>query len=74
LSKKISVFIKPNSKQEKVESSATGYIVYVKEPPIENRANNALVKLIAEHFKIPKSKVKITSGLKSKRKIIELVD
>jgi len=74
LSKKISVFIKPNSRQEKIEHSESGYIIYVKELPIENRANNALVKLIAEYFKIPKSKVKIISGFKSRRKVLEIKD
>ncbi|MBS4015150.1 MAG: DUF167 domain-containing protein [Candidatus Latescibacteria bacterium] len=72
MTKKISVFIKPNSRLEKIEQSADTYIVSVQEPPIENRANLALIRLIAEYFHVPKSNIRITSGFKSRRKVIEI--
>jgi uncharacterized protein (TIGR00251 family) len=69
---RISVQVKPNSHQEKIEKVGTSYIVYVKAPPVENRANNALIKLLSEHFRVPKSYIIIVSGHKSKRKIIDI--
>jgi uncharacterized protein (TIGR00251 family) len=46
--------------------------VYVNQPPEDGRANDAVIKLLSEHFKIPKSKIKIIKGEKSREKIIEI--
>lgn len=69
---KLSVTIKPNSKQEKVEKTEGGYIVYVKEPPVEGKANKAVIKLLSEYFGVPKSQITILSGMRSKQKVIEI--
>lgn len=70
---KINVKIKPRSKCRKVEKIDDGYCVYVTEPPIENKANDALVKALSEHFDVSKSRVRIVGGLKSKNKIVEIL-
>jgi hypothetical protein len=70
---KITVHAKPNSRQEKVEpSGGDSFVVSVKEPPVEGKANSAIIKSIAKYFKIPISFVKIVSGKTSKLKIIEI--
>lgn len=46
--------------------------VYVTQPPEDGRANDAVIKLLSEHLKIPKSKIKIIKGEKSREKIIEI--
>ena len=69
---KISITVKPKSRQERIEKTADGYIAYVKEQPIENRANRALIKLLSEYFGVPKSEISISSGIKSKQKIVEI--
>ena len=71
---KISIRVKPNSKTEKIEKSGEFFTVYVKEPARENKANLAVINLLSEHFKVPKSQISIVSGLKSKQKIIEIVE
>ncbi len=50
------------------------YKVYVKEPPIDGKANKAIIKLVAEHFNIGLSCINIVSGNTSKTKIIEIKD
>ena len=45
-------------------------VVKVKEPPERGRANQATVELLAEHFN---AKVRIISGHKSRRKVVELI-
>ena len=69
---KINIRIKPRARCNKVEKTEDGYIVYVKEPPIEYKANNALIKLLSCYFDVPKSRIRIVVGLKSKNKIIEI--
>lgn len=71
---KIQVKVKANSKTEEVNQVGDNFIVKVKEPPKEGRANQAVIKLLAEHFELPQSQVRILSGFRSKNKIVEVID
>lgn len=65
----------PNSKREVVEKVAEGfYKVYVKEKPVEGKANKAIVEALSDFFKIPKSKILLKKGEKGKIKIFEIID
>ncbi|MCX5702235.1 MAG: DUF167 domain-containing protein [Candidatus Omnitrophica bacterium] len=69
----ISVKVKPNSKENKIEKvKDNAFILRVKQAAKEGRANEAAVKLLSEFFDIPKSRIAIISGHKSKNKIIGL--
>ncbi len=71
---KISVIAHPNSKRARVEKDLLGEIhVYVSEPPLEGRANNAVANSLAEHFQTKRSNVILISGEKSKSKIFEIL-
>jgi len=37
---------------------------------VDNKANEALVEFLAEHYGVPKSRVRIAAGLKSRQKRI----
>jgi uncharacterized protein len=41
-------------------------------PPVDGKANEALVKFVAETLKLPKSAVTLKSGLSSRRKVLEI--
>ncbi len=71
---KISVHIKPNSRhrEEVVKNDDDTLTVYVKAPAIEGRANAAAIKLLAKHFKVSPSRVKLVRGATSKYKIFEI--
>ncbi len=71
---KISVYIKPNSRhrEEVVKNDDDTLTVYIKAPAIEGRANAAAIKLLAKHFKVAPSKVKLVRGATSKYKIFEI--
>ena len=71
---KISVKVKPNSKSEKIEKTGETYILYVKEPAQEDRANLAVINLLSEYFKLPKSRISILKGKKSRQKIVEILN
>ena len=70
---KIQVRVKPNSRTEEVSQEGDNFVVKVKEPPKEGKANQAVIKLLAKHFGVPQSRVRILSGFKSKNKIVEVV-
>lgn len=70
---KIVVKAKPNSKEDKVEKiSENEFIVYVKAPPIDGRANEAIIKLLADYFNIGHPLIKILSGQWAKTKVVEI--
>ena len=41
-------------------------------PPIEGKANKALIKLLADIFRIPPSNIEIISGNKGRKKVVLL--
>lgn len=55
---------------EKIDD--THYRVEVREPPIEGKANKAVIEAVADYFALPKSAVTISSGQKSKKKVFVL--
>ena len=71
---KIQVRVKPNSKAEEVGQEGEFFLVRVKEPAKEGRANRAVIRLVAQHFNVSQSRVRILSGFNSRNKIIEVGD
>lgn len=69
----ITVIAHPNSKKPRVEEDLLQTLhVYVKEPPLENKANRAIAQALAAYFKVKKSQVNLISGSKSKNKLFEI--
>jgi len=71
----IKVVAKPKKKQEKVIQIAPDtYAVSVIEPPVEGRANGAIIKSLAKYFSISPSQIILVSGHTSKIKTLEVPD
>ena len=69
----IQVKAKPASQEEKIiKISDNEFEVWVKEPPIQGRANRAIIKALAGYFKVPSSSVRIISGYTSRLKVISI--
>lgn len=69
----IKVTVHPNSKNPRVEKDLFGGInVYVKEPPLEGRANAAVILALADFFKVKNYQVQLLKGEKSKMKTFEI--
>jgi hypothetical protein len=49
------------------------YRVWVKEPAVDGKANDAVIKALADHLKIPQSLIKLRSGQSSKQKVFEIL-
>lgn len=70
---KISVIAHVNSKKPRIEEDLLGALhIYVNEPPLENRANLAIIDSLAKHFKVKKNQIQFLSGQKSKNKTFEI--
>ena len=66
--KKIEIKVVPNSDMEEI-IEAEPLVIKVKEPPTKGKANKAVVRLLSKYFN---ANVRIVSGTKSRRKIVEI--
>lgn len=70
------IYIKviPKSSRNKVEKiSEEEYKVWVMAPPVDGKANEAVVRLLADYFDVSKTKVKIVGGKSVRTKIIDIL-
>jgi uncharacterized protein YggU (UPF0235/DUF167 family) len=70
---KISVKVKPNARTEKVTEENGTLLIKTREPAREGKANEAVIRLSALYYKVPRSAIRIVSGLNGRNKIIEIV-
>jgi uncharacterized protein YggU (UPF0235/DUF167 family) len=69
----IKVRATPGAKKEKFEPEGEDtFAAAVREPAERNLANGRILDLVANHFAIPRSKVKIVTGHHSRSKIISV--
>lgn len=69
----IRVRVKPNSRTSLLRQSAEGgWVAHVKAPPIEGRANEELIALIAQKFHCVKAAVRIKSGASGRMKVVRI--
>ena len=71
---RISVQIMPNAKKSEVIGVLDDALkIKLQAQPIEGKANEALVRFLADKLSVPKSAVSITHGHTNKRKMIEVI-
>ena len=70
---KYTCLVKPGSKKGPlVVEGEAGLVVYLREKPHDGEANAGLVRVLAEHFNVPKTSIRIASGAAGRRKIVEI--
>ena len=71
---RLTVQITPNAKKTETIGVLDSMLkIRLHAQPIEGKANEALVRYLADMLDVPKSAVSITHGHTSKRKIVEVV-
>lgn len=61
-----------SSKNEIVKISEEEYKVKITAPPVDNKANDMVIKVLAEYFNVPKSNLTIIGGKTARTKIIKI--
>ena len=68
-----SVRVQPRSSRDAIEGEWQGALkVRLTAPPVDDRANEALRRLLAERLKLPLAAVTIVSGERSRTKRVEV--
>lgn len=70
--KELNIRVIPNAKKNNVSEEQGKLKVHISAPAIDGKANKALIKVLAEHFKIKKNYIRIIKGTKSKEKVVEI--
>ncbi|MDD5347437.1 MAG: DUF167 domain-containing protein [Candidatus Omnitrophica bacterium] len=70
----IEVRVAPKSSRIKVEQAAQGLKVHLTRPAQDNQANEQLVEVLAEYFKVKKYQVEIIAGPASRNKVVRIHD
>jgi uncharacterized protein (TIGR00251 family) len=72
-SRVIQIKVKPNSRTSLLEEKEDGtWLAQIKSPPVEGKANEELLALVAKHFRCRKSEVSIKAGASGRMKLIRI--
>ncbi|MFM2024772.1 MAG: hypothetical protein RLZZ56_785 [Actinomycetota bacterium] len=70
---RITVTVKPGSKKGPLVEEVDGnYLVFVPERAVDGKANDALIKILADHLKLKPKNLTLESGFTSKIKRIRI--
>lgn len=72
--RRIKLRVIPRAKQNKITTDDDGTVrVHITAAPVDGAANDAVIKLLAQHFDVSKSQIKIVRGGTARDKIIEII-
>jgi uncharacterized protein (TIGR00251 family) len=72
-SARINIYVQPRASKTAVAGMHDGCVkIRLAAPPVDGAANAALVEFVAEQTGVAKSRVRITAGLSSRRKTVEV--
>jgi len=70
----IRVYVTPNAREARVVKVSDDYFeVRVDERAVGDRANKRLLGILAEHFKVQKSRISILKGTKTRNKLVQVI-
>jgi len=68
----INIKVIPNAKKILIKTEGPILKVYLTAPAVDDKANEQLIEVLAEHFSVRKRQISITKGLKSRNKTIRI--
>jgi uncharacterized protein len=69
----LQVKVKPNARTSMLEQVADGtWLAHVAAAPIDGKANEELIALVARHFQCRKSSVSVKSGASGRLKLVRI--
>jgi uncharacterized protein len=69
--KTLQIKVKPNSRISLLEQREDGtWLAQIKSPPVDGKANEELLALVAKHFNCRKSDVSIKTGASGRVKLV----
>jgi uncharacterized protein (TIGR00251 family) len=67
--------VKPNARESSLALRDDGvWLAKLKAPPVDGKANAELLRLVAEHFRVPRASVRLRSGAGARLKLLQIPD
>jgi len=71
----LKIKVKPGARKDALEQLVDGsWQASVRAPPVDGKANAAVIALVAAHFGLRKAQVSIRSGASGRMKLVQLED
>ncbi len=68
----VNVRVIPRARKNQITVDEDGTVrVHTSAAPADGAANDAVIKKLAEHFKVPKTSIRIIRGASTRNKVIE---
>ena len=68
----VNVRVIPRARVQKIVADGDILRVYTNAVPTDGEANTAVIKMLAKHYDVPKSRIAIVRGATSHDKVIEI--
>lgn len=62
--------ISPNASKNEIIKTEDGVKIKITSPPVDGKANKALIEFLSKKFKVPKTSIEIIKGETSKEKTL----
>jgi uncharacterized protein len=73
--KTLQVKVKPNARESRLDAQPDGtWLAQLKSPPVDGKANEELIALVARHFGCRKAQVTIKSGASGRMKLLQVTE
>ncbi len=68
----VNIRVIPRARVQKIVADGDTLRVYTNAAPSDGEANTAVIKMLAKHYGVPKSSIKIVRGATSHDKVVEI--
>ena len=69
----LELYVQPGARKSEFAGDHGGRLkVKLAAPPVDGKANAALIDFLAAHYRVPKRSVRIAAGLRSRLKRVEI--
>jgi uncharacterized protein (TIGR00251 family) len=69
---KITLKVHPRARRDRLSRHEDEYKLEVTVPPVEGRANEAVIEFFSRSLRLPRSAVRIVTGARARRKVVEI--
>lgn len=70
---RLDVRVKTGARASSLEPGPDGtWVARLKSPPVDGKANEELISLVAARFRCPRASVRIKTGASARRKVLEV--
>ncbi len=70
----LKVRVIPRARAESIAKENGELVIKVRDPPERGKANRRVIELVAKYLNIPKSKIEIVRGHRSREKLLKVGD